>query len=191
MRRDSFSVNFQTPCVSEMTHCSLFRRGTAAMPFSILPLPTASTMGCAHHAKYKITRRFIGGNLRHHNCINASLPHRRGDAISYIYIARTVKSEIDAAEAAPLARDNERCAHYTCTYVRRITARPCAYAVAIVPWRIILPAECDDNHTHTLAFKKRVAAVFIIIALCTYAMCARSPDMLRHIQKLLSCTWWI
>lgn len=71
-----------------------------------------------------------------------------------------------------------------CVCVRRISApmRPCAYAVGIVPWRIILPAECDDNHTHThtLAFKKRVAAVFIIIAIC---MC--SPLA----YKSCCCTW--
>jgi len=75
MRRDSFSVNSKTPYLLRIQNDTLLsvREGTQ---FAVLPLPTASTMECygVRTTQNKIMRRFIGGNLRHHNCINASLP---------------------------------------------------------------------------------------------------------------------
>jgi hypothetical protein len=75
MHRDSFSVNSKTPyCVSKNDTLLSVREGPPQ--FAVLPLPTASTMEWyrVRTTQNEIMRRFIGGNLRHHNCINASLP---------------------------------------------------------------------------------------------------------------------
>lgn len=172
-----------------------YRRGTQTS-IRCIALADSIHNGVGLHmytTQNKIMRRFIGGNLRHHNCINASLPPCGGVSI-ISYDVRTVKSEIDAAEAAaaPLARQWEmRGALHVCVYVcgesvRREALcicgchRPVTNHFARRVWR--------QSHTHSCIQKASCRRVYYYCCLHDICMCESSPLMAHtdiYTQKLL------